>query len=645
MSNVLNVTISQLLQKLFRLEWQVPNFQRDFVWEMRDCAEFASSVLAGRPIGMVTVWYLDEGQQLALEPLQMQVATATSQFAVEGSAPQRRAAILDGRQRSQATAMVFGGFRSNDARSTLSNRFLLQTVSNKEDGEIDAARPKVVFVTLKAARERGLETPEGAIRQGYFPIDAFNAQVLRRSQAPSALDHYDTMRDIARDSATYGETGCPPDHELNRRLRIFREAMGNLGESKFAVYEVPSRFGLGEICEIFETLNTSGTRVSTVDLIHSWLAGDTANRSSGSILLRQWMDEIGSYPATGGWSVRKQRPELIVQMVAGTYLALGKDHRPEPRKVGNVGYGDSIRARDLLAIPTEHWSNIVESSEDFVECLAGMQDAVAGKGRRFSAKDCPYPAMTGIYMGLWWHHRARAKELSYGIQDVDALFRAFFWRNALTERYDQGMLTKFRADLVGLLEILACKSGMTPTAWCEAASTQLDSLVGEVPDEGSITERALDGSTAGAMRAALLLPMVAGARDLYTDAPLSAGAESLELHHIWPRKWCDQNRNGAFAAYLDSRSPSDPISSVANMMPLSRSSNLKWRADHPATAIETDGLAWETHEARWKRVEIDRDCFRYMTSDRGGGQIGKFWERRARGIAQRVVRLTGLHHV
>ncbi|MFM7051085.1 MAG: hypothetical protein ACKOYN_02995, partial [Planctomycetota bacterium] len=126
--------------------------------------------------------------------------------------------------------------------------------------------------------------------------------------------------------------------------------------------------------------------------------------------------------------------------------------------------------------------------------------------------------------------------------------------------------------------------------------------------------------------------------------PLSAGAESLDLHHIWPQKWCKQNRNGAFAAYLDSRDPSDPISSVANMMPLSRPSNLKWRADHPATAIENDALAWETHEAQWQRVEIDRDCFRYLTSDRGGGQVGKFWERRARNIARRVVRLTELRH-
>lgn len=644
MSNVSNVTISQLLQKLFRLEWQVPNFQRDFVWEMKDCAEFASSVLAGRPIGMVTVWYLDEGQQLALEPLQIQVAATTSQFAIEGSPPLRKAAILDGRQRSQATAMVFGGFRSSDARSTLSNLFFLQTVSNAEDGDIDATRPKVVFVTQKAARERGLDTASGAIGQGYFPIDAFNTQVLRRSQTPSALDHYDTMRDIAKDSGTYGDAGRPADHELNRRLQIFKEAMGNLGESKFAVYEVPSRFGLGEICEIFETLNTSGTRVSTVDLIHSWLAGDTANRAKGSILLRQWMDEMGGYAGATGWSVRKQRPELIVQMVAGTYLALGKDHRPEPRKVGGAGYGDSIRARDLLAIPTEHWSNIVEASEDFVECIAGMQDAVAGKGMRFSAKDCPYPSMTGIYMGLRWHHRARGHELPYGVRDIDALFRAFFWRNALTERYDQGMLTKFRTDLSALLDILSSMAGMTPSAWREAASAKLDRLVGELPTEDSVTERALDGSTAGAMRAALMLPMVAGARDLYTDAPLSAGAESLDLHHIWPQKWCKQNRNGAFAAYLDSRDPSDPISSVANMMPLSRPSNLKWRADHPATAIENDALAWETHEARWQRVEIDRDCFRYLTSDRGGGQVGKFWERRARNIARRVVRLTELRH-
>lgn len=642
MSNVSNVTISQLLQKLHRLEWQIPNFQRDFVWELRACAEFASSVLSGRPIGMVTVWYLEEGQELALEPLQLQLGQSTIRFAGTESAPVRKAAVLDGRQRSQAAAMVFGGLLSHDARSRFGQLFFLQTVSNEVDGEVDEGRPKVVFVSLKRARTRGLDSLEGAISQGYFPLDAFRPEVLSASANPTTLEHHELCRDKARDPATYGEAGRPPDAELNRRLRIFRDAMGNLGESKLAVYEVPARFNLGEICEIFETLNTSGTRVSTVDLIHSWMAGETTNRAAGSILLRSWIDELGSYPAASGWSVRKDRPELLVQMVAGTYLALAEKHtggekkRPAPRRIGAAPYGDTIKARDLLAIPTEHWSNLVESTGQFAAMIADMQQAVAGEGRFFGYQDCPYPSMAGIYLGLRWHHRCMFASVAHEVRDIDALFRAFFWRNAVNQRYDQGLLTKFRADLDALLAILEARRGQPRSKWIEHADRQLMGMLGEVPDEGTIIDRALDGATSGAMRSTLLLPVVAGAYDLYTDAAITGGVDSPDLHHIWPKKWCDQHDEGRLQECRREREGSDPVSSAANLMPLSRASNLEWRADHPAKAIKAAGLAWATHAARWERLGVDRDGFRLIETVRGTEEVVKFWEHRARWIARAV---------
>ena len=64
-----------------------------------------------------------------------------------------------------------------------------------------------------------------------------------------------------------------------------------------------------------------------------------------------------------------------------------------------------------------------------------------------------------IYVGLRWHYRFDVDVTHpWEIADLDALFRAFFWRNALSSRYDQGFLTQLGADITELKEILNIRS-------------------------------------------------------------------------------------------------------------------------------------------------------------------------------------------
>ena len=70
-------------------------------------------------------------------------------------------------------------------------------------------------------------------------------------------------------------------------------------------------------------------------------------------------------------------------------------------------------------------------------------------------KSCPYPVTASIYVGLRWHQRFDVDATHpWQIADLDALFRAFFWRNALSSRYDQGFLTQLGTDIAQLKLIL-----------------------------------------------------------------------------------------------------------------------------------------------------------------------------------------------
>ena len=45
-----------IVKKLRTREWQVPTFQREFVWSVAAVRALGESLCRGRPVGMVTVW-------------------------------------------------------------------------------------------------------------------------------------------------------------------------------------------------------------------------------------------------------------------------------------------------------------------------------------------------------------------------------------------------------------------------------------------------------------------------------------------------------------------------------------------------------------------------------------------------------------
>lgn len=61
--------ISKVLENLKAGAWQVPKFQREFVWSEGQVISLVESIFAGRPIGMITLWEQPDEKQLPLEPV------------------------------------------------------------------------------------------------------------------------------------------------------------------------------------------------------------------------------------------------------------------------------------------------------------------------------------------------------------------------------------------------------------------------------------------------------------------------------------------------------------------------------------------------------------------------------------------------
>lgn len=616
---VTDVTVPGLLEKLKKREWLVPGFQRDFVWSTADVVALIVSIFESRPIGMATLWEQGRKPEVELVPVSVPDSTPERRFFADAEDnPSKVFAILDGRQRCTALAMAFGGLRAHDGKYKYSGRYYLDVGTSE-------ASKRVFYLRESEIRKRNLLTDANCVGEGLFPLTS-------NIEGEEILPQWMRYLQAIRNPSFYPNGELPPVKELDRRDGILKRAFEGLVGTKLAVYIVPDTYHLAAICEIFETLNTTGTMVSTVDLIHSWLYSDTYNDPEGALSLRDWISDFGQQDGAIGWASALDRPELTAQIVTACYVAL--QNKPDPRAVsGSFGTSiTSIKAIDLLATPTLHWKNVIHNDELLAEFLGDFQTAVAGGFFPYSS--CPYPVSAAIYVALRWHaHFDGVGERRWGREDLDSVFRAFFWRNALSNRYDQGFLTQLGADIKEIKAWLAKRADYSSAnQWAVfAQQSMIEYMAAPVPSKHTLIDWLSDGRQTGALQKALILPMLAGAkRDLLDPAiKLSfPSTEQVELHHIYPKAWCNTSKVGELTAYLDrDKAGRNWVDSAANLMPMSRKSNNLWKAKVPGQVLVELKVTYQHVREVLKPAFIDEEAFKFLLEGPKG--LGKFWERRA----------------
>jgi hypothetical protein len=625
------ISVPEVLSKLRDGEWLVPAFQREFVWDVPAIVALGTSIIDGYPIGMMTLWDQSEEDDAShLEGISLPDWDPAKKKVVQkhfsGKKGKQPKAILDGRQRCTALAMLFDNFRQEDKKKRYAGKFFL---------DVTAADPyeRIIFVKTKRLESENLETLQAFISRGWFPLSPQNNKNITEQW----LDYIEAVRN----KANYPADNVPSDDELAARATILRNAYSGIFYSNVAVYTVPSDYDLGRICDIFETLNQTGVKVSTVDLIHTWILKESTIEGE-PLAVREWMEEVSVLQGAVGWVSAEKRPELTAQIVTACYVA--RTDKPDlPRKSrGQRKEIRSVKSPDLLNTPKAHWRQIVANQTAFVALLEDFQKLVAGG--LFSADKCPYPVSAAVYVALRWHLMKDYPNQNgpWSRPELDALYRAFFWWNALSGRYDQGFLTQLGTDISSLKSILQARSEYeSSSAWIAYARVALAKLMEkDLPSAERLTVDLLSGRPGGALQSAVQLTMIAGCRhdiggiDLQVGKPLD-----VHLHHIFPRKWCKSNANGKFEAILDpTKSELDYVNSVANTMPLSPVTNQEWRDMSPGTYIASRKISFQSVEDALKISFIDEQLFELLKQDLDG--VESFWKLRASAIATHLIGLT-----
>jgi hypothetical protein len=626
-------TIANLVDALRTSIWQVPKFQREFVWDTSAVAALATSIIDAYPIGMITLWEQSARDPLDLERLSIQDYNTskkemiTRYFGTDDPDEDKRKifAILDGRQRCTAVAMAFAGFTPEFRGNKYAGRYFL-----------NASQPdpleRVVFKKANELVRDGLTTTAACIGKGLFPL---------ASDRPgeSLLQQWYRYGQEIRNPTNYPDGLLPDDVELSRRNSIVESAFNGLTETRLAACIVPEKYDLGQICEIFETLNLTGMKVSTVDLINSWVYRETEKNPGGPIHIRDWLRDLGEIDGAVGWAVPDRRPELIAQMVTAAFVALERNDKAKPRQVSgrkSVTTIDSIKSPDLLATPSKHWETVVANDQKLASFLGDFQTVVAGGV--FGYDKCPYPISASIYTGLRWHKEFDpvSRHSQWAIQDLNSLYRAFFWRNSLGGRYDQGFLTTMPKDMANLKELLKARGDFdTKAAWLAMCDEKMTSWMdASIPDESQLIDLLTNGRPGGAKQSALLLPMLASTTKDIDGVEIGMGSETrADLHHIFPKSWCKDNASGKLRDVFDKEAAGrDWVDSIANLMPLARTTNNTWKTKSPQTFIEQSGLTYDFGREVLETVFIGPEEFEILAS--GNQRVEEFWHLRAARISR-----------
>jgi hypothetical protein len=634
-----SVTVPELLARLHGGRFLVPIFQREFVWTISQVEALADSVVRRRPIGMSTLWAIDEGEEDIDLPMGPVDIKDNPEVAVFGSVAKRgdRFAILDGRQRCTALAMAFGGLAPGDNRYKGAGRFFLSLKAREGD-------KWVVFKKNTQIAKENLGAPLSALAQGLMPltIQPGSGNDWDPTEAWTKFMQALTLKDL------YDDANRPADEENENRIARVREALAGVMSVRLATYTLGSKYTLADICEIFETLNTTGVQVSTVDLIHSFVYQETF-KTDDEVSVREVLDEIGSLPGAIGWSSSAVKPERMAQIATATYIGLHEKPLARHLRGGKDTKVSSIKASDLLRTPTAHWIALADRKDLVAVLLGQFQDAVAGGN--FPMKLCPYPATAAVYMGLAWSKAVEdhPDDSGWDFSDLASLFRAFFWRNALVSRYDQGFLSQVGTDIQTLRQLLRRRGDHAGApGWFANIEGDLNTLIGsQLPSEAEVQGWCMDAneSGAGARRDSMRLLLWTNTRkDLVSGAQLPPpGSDGVELHHLWPKRWIGTNKTGPVAALLKQAEEAgrDPVNAPANLVPLSAKSNQAWSSKSPGQEFKEKHVTFSSQEEVLSSAFIDKEVFDLLLQG-DPASLEPALARRSSLLAKAIVRRTVL---
>jgi|TARA_B110000196_G_scaffold239359_1_gene207763 hypothetical protein len=598
MQQVLSLTIDNILDKASSGYYQIPKFQREFVWNNNQISTLVESALQGLPCGAVVTWENPD----ALSPNDYhhvrleEIDSGTKryiEFPPKKTKHNQPFIVIDGLQRITAISVAFGGLRNKNAKYRLGGKFFINLDALEIAGSIS-------YKNLKNIAENNLDDPEVWKATGLFPLHDCD---------------YPLKKELQRNNSSYWTSTVGPlvVGNVHRSKRV-NDITNKVVQPIMAEMPLEKFHPLADIADSFELLNTQGTPVSMVDIIHSTLFEWFRTNKKKNWELREWIDSINDDPVSSGWGREKKR-QIILQF--GVAIELASSTRKAPRQ-GQSKIPENITNKDILNLNEAHWAELDKNTKLFKKCIYEFQKCVLGK--QFPELDCPYPICASVYIALFW--KLKQENPVWSEKRLNQIFRAFFWSNALAQGYETDSL-RVPKDIRQIEKLLIDLAEEDDVKWkIEVDEWLTNNIKIDFPTPADIQKELL-GKPNGALKQTLQLPIKylpqKDLADHNTNITFPVN-KNIQMHHIFPRKWVNDNQTlPAFGTWHSNDEKMKEIREcLANKTPLMDVSNNSWKAKSPATAMQAfTNSAQNKGKPVWKDRFINKQTYDSLQSDQG----------------------------
>lgn len=451
--------IQGLLTDIQRGEIKIPKFQRKFVWSDAQAVELIDSIAHNYPIGSVLLW--KTGTKLEAE-------RNIGDFKLPDTAELTPTNyVLDGQQR---LTVIYSCLGAPATESGFTAGYDLVT-------------------------ERFLELPET------HQVHIFPLRLLYVTS--SLLDFRTALK------------SHPRGEELQKRLDLLIQIFTN--------YKVPvvtlKDLTVEEVCPIFERINSSGTRLSTYDLMVAATWSTTFDLNDESDKISEALTPKGFGDIDGNTVIK----------------CLSAVHR------------NSINKEDVLGLRNLSPSEIDTLVGNTREALLKVVDLLTTEFGIYSWDFLPYEALVVILTKIYHDRNALSGS------KVKRL-KQWFWRSSFNERY-RGASENYISNDIGIVQQFVLQEGANPA------------IFGEPPSD--VVLRSVEFRSNNSRSRALILALAKqGPRNL-TNGAIVDCTEALssfnkkQFHHIYPK------------AYLKRVGSEEQQNSLANICIIAASENNK----------------------------------------------------------------------
>jgi hypothetical protein len=576
--------LQALLGAIARGELQLPDFQRDWIWDDAHVRSLLASVSMSYPIG--TLMLLETGNP----DIKFKIR------AVEGSNPPAEAKpgqlILDGQQRLTTLFQVFTSGQvvsTRDARKRPINRWYyldidlaLDPAADRDDAVLTLPESKSL-TDLQGNVIADYSTSEREQRANVFPFSI----ILRPAELMNWAIEYITQTGP-------GEA----DERRERWHRLNVQVIEPIQSYLVPVILLQKKTPKVAVCEVFEKVNTGGVPLDVFELLSaSFAAEDFLLRDDWAArrkMLRQH-DALGSIESTDF---------LQAITLLSTY-----DHRRQTLASGvpdDKAPGISAKRKDVLGLSLEQylrWADPITKGLEQAAILL-LEEHV------FDDRDLPYRSQLVPLAAVF---AVLGKEAD--IAGTRDLLRRWYWCGVFGELYGGAVETRFALDLPEIIDWV--RGGPEPST---------------VRDSGFAPERLLTLRTrnSAAYKGLHALLMRDGGRDFRSGKRtefLTYTKDDVDIHHIFPRAWCAKNRISR-----------GRMNSIVNKTPLSARTNRIIGGRAPSAYLKT--LEGQAKIGEGAMDEILRthviEPFALRADD-----FGRFFESRASALLDRIEVATG----